>query len=56
MKALPAYIPEITKVEITEKIGTIQNELKKYRYDVILHIDKNSKNTICKKQNFNMQC
>lgn len=52
MQELPAYIPEITKVEIGEKIGTIENELKKYRYDVILHIDKNCKNTIYKKTKF----
>ena len=37
---LQAYIPEISTVEITEKIGTIENEFKKYRYDVMLHIDK----------------
>lgn len=37
---LQAYIPEISTVEITEKIGMIENEFKKYRYDVMLHIDK----------------
>ena len=52
MQELPAYIPEIAEVEITEKIGTIQNELKKYRYDVILHIDCNNKNTVYKKTKF----
>lgn len=52
MQELPAYIPEIAEVEITEKIGTIQNELKKYRYDVILHIDCNNKNTVNKKTKF----
>lgn len=52
MEELPAYIPEITEVEITEKIGIVQNELKKYRYDVILHIDRKNKNTSCKKTKF----
>ena len=37
---LQAYIPEIMTVEITEKIGMIENELKKYRYDVVIQIDK----------------
>lgn len=52
MQELPTYIPEITNVEITEKVGTIQNELKKYRYDAILHIDCNNKSTNCKKTKF----
>ena len=52
MQELPAYIPEIKNVEITEKFGIIQNELKKYRYDVILHIDCHNKSTNCKKTKF----
>lgn len=37
---LQAYIPMISAVEITDKTGTIENELNKYRYDVLLKIDK----------------
>lgn len=36
---------EISKIEITGKIHTIENELTKYRYDVILSIDKHK--TLC---------
>lgn len=39
---LQAYIPEISTVEITEKIGMIENELKKYRYDVVIKINKHN--------------
>ena len=46
IKELPAYIPEIVKVKITSKLGTIENELKKYRYDVILLIDKDNKHIV----------
>lgn len=37
---LPADYPEIAAVEISEKRGSIQNELTRYRYDVLLFIDK----------------
>lgn len=40
IEELPAYIPEIDSVIISEKEGKIENELKKYRYDAILKIDK----------------
>lgn len=43
IRELPAYIPEIVEVQITEKIGKIENELKKYRYDALLFVDKNNK-------------
>lgn len=46
IKELPAYIPEIIKVKITDKIGKIENELKKYRYDAILFIDKHNKSIV----------
>lgn len=39
---LTTIFPEIVNVEITDKIGTIQNELKKYRYDCIIIINKNN--------------
>ncbi|MFC2735059.1 MAG: AMP-binding protein, partial [Oribacterium sp.] len=37
---LPEDYPEIAAVEISEKRGSIQNELTRYRYDVLLFIDK----------------
>lgn len=43
IRELPVYVPEIRDIEITEKKGQIENELKKYRYDVVLHIDQNQK-------------
>jgi len=42
-KQLPDEIPEISAVEILHKRGTYDNELTKYRYDVILHLGKKSK-------------
>ncbi|EHJ52051.1 non-ribosomal peptide synthetase [Streptococcus macacae] len=44
-KLLKDKIPEIVNVDITPKIGEIDNELSKYRYDVILTIDKEQKDT-----------
>lgn len=52
MRELPAYIPEIIDVQITDKIGKIENEMKKYRYDVILLIDKIKKETNVKRTKF----
>lgn len=52
MMELPVYIPEIVNVQITRKIGTIENEMKKYRYDVILTVDKNNKKANAKKTKF----
>ncbi len=52
MKELPVYIPEIVDVQITGKFGTIENEMKKYRYDVILTVDKNNKKTNVKRSKF----
>ena len=39
-KELQVRIPQITCVEVTPKRGNINNELSKFRYDVILTIDK----------------
>lgn len=33
-------LPQIVKVEVSDKIATIENELTRYRYDVILHVSK----------------
>ncbi|MGB8192824.1 MAG: amino acid adenylation domain-containing protein, partial [Chitinophagaceae bacterium] len=38
--ALKKRYPEITEIEITRKIGSIQNELTRFRYDVLVCIDK----------------
>ncbi len=46
MKELPAYIPEIHNVEISDKSGYVDNELKKYRYDVLIQIDKTNKRKV----------
>lgn len=40
----------INKVEISEKIGDVENELTKYRYDVMLHVNK-----ICRSQKLKKQ-
>ena len=37
---LRAYYPSIGKVEHSDKVGTIENELTKFRYDTIIHVDK----------------
>ncbi len=39
-------IPEISGVEITEKIGKINNEINNFRYDVIMHVSKDGCNRI----------
>lgn len=39
-RELKDKVPQIKSVEITPKIGDIDNELSKYRYDVVLTIDK----------------
>ena len=31
---------DIVNVEVTKKIGTIDNEINKYRYDVMITVDK----------------
>jgi len=38
--ALIGHVPEISDVEILLKQGTSENELTKYRYDVVLHVGK----------------
>ena len=45
-KELQDRIPEIICVEITPKRGNFDNELSKYRYDVILSIDKGGKDMV----------
>lgn len=52
IKELPAYLPEIVNVKITKKQGRLENELKKYRYDVILHIDKKHNKTEIRRTKF----
>jgi amino acid adenylation domain-containing protein len=42
---------EIEKVEFTNKIYTIENELTKFRYDALLTINKNTKSPVNKKWN-----
>lgn len=39
---LPRRFPFIDRVEITDKIGSIENELKRYRFDVVLHVTRRS--------------
>ncbi len=41
--------PEIVEVQITPKLGKIPNELTKYRYDVLLKVNKKLKNKCVKK-------
>lgn len=42
--------PQIKDIVFSQKIGTIENELTKYRYDAILVIDKTNKNVKIHKQ------
>lgn len=37
--------PEVISIEITNKTGKVQNELTKYRYDVLIKIDKTKSNS-----------
>lgn len=37
---LQQAVPEIESVEISQKTGIIDNELKQYRYDVMIHVNK----------------
>lgn len=39
---LQARFPEIVKVERSAKLGTIENELTRYRYDVLLTVEKDA--------------
>jgi amino acid adenylation domain-containing protein/non-ribosomal peptide synthase protein (TIGR01720 family) len=39
-KLLQKNCPEIVEIEISDKLGKIENELTKFRYDVLLKIDK----------------
>nr|NIM13090.1 AMP-binding protein [Candidatus Aminicenantes bacterium]NIM84716.1 AMP-binding protein [Candidatus Aminicenantes bacterium]NIN19086.1 AMP-binding protein [Candidatus Aminicenantes bacterium]NIN42988.1 AMP-binding protein [Candidatus Aminicenantes bacterium]NIN85731.1 AMP-binding protein [Candidatus Aminicenantes bacterium] len=38
-----AEVPEISDVELTDKIFTIENELTRFRYDALIKVDKNKK-------------
>ncbi|MBE7383125.1 MAG: amino acid adenylation domain-containing protein [Leptolyngbya sp. SIO1E4] len=40
--ALKAHLPQISHVEIQLKRGRYQNELTRFRYDVVLHLGKNA--------------
>lgn len=40
--SLPEYIPEIKRATTSPKIFTIENELTKFRYDAILHVEKST--------------
>ncbi len=35
-------MPDIANIEVTNKIGVIDNEINKYRYDVMITVDKTS--------------
>lgn len=47
---LQQEFPEIAGVEISDKIATLENELTKFRFDAILHIDKNVRNQVQKEK------
>ncbi|UCH93274.1 MAG: AMP-binding protein, partial [Candidatus Aminicenantes bacterium] len=51
---LPADMPEISEVASSSKIYTIENELTKYRYDVLVTVDKTGKSrgSVRKKQKY----
>ncbi len=38
---LAIEIPGISRVEFSEKIYTVENELTKFRYDVLIHVERN---------------
>ncbi len=37
-------IPEINNIEITKKIGVQYNEINRFRYDVLIHVNKQNTN------------
>ncbi len=53
-KYLKNECDQIEKIEITKKIHTIENELTRFRYDVLIHINKRKKNVI--KPNNTVKC
>jgi amino acid adenylation domain-containing protein len=48
-------IPEIEKVEFSDKIHTIENELTNFRYDVFLSIDKTKRKITKRKRKYKYQ-
>lgn len=48
-ESLPFYFSEISSVKISKKTGKIENELTKYRYDVLIKIDKENNKKIGEK-------
>ncbi|NOQ27954.1 MAG: amino acid adenylation domain-containing protein [Bacteroidales bacterium] len=48
-------IPEIEKIEFSEKIYTIENELTRFRYDALINIDKTKKRSILKNRRHKYQ-
>lgn len=50
--SLPGYIKGISDIQISDKIGTISNELTRYRRDILIKINKKDYNTIGKQKEF----
>lgn len=43
VQGLSEIFPEITTIEVSDKLGNIKNELLKYRFDALLKVDKDGK-------------
>ncbi|RQH04066.1 non-ribosomal peptide synthetase [Okeania hirsuta] len=54
-QALKQYLPQISQVEIQLKRGRANNEITKFRYDVILHVEKEILSPSCSPQLLNWQ-
>ncbi len=53
-EALPSYFPYIKEVSITEKRGKVNNELKKYRQDILLIVKK--EHSVPKQKSYGKYC
>lgn len=43
VRRLSEIFPEITAMEVSDKIGNIENELLKYKFDALLKVNKGEK-------------
>ncbi len=51
-----AKYPEVVRIDVSSKLGKIPNELTKYRYDVLITIDKTKKTIHKSKKNRKILC
>ena len=54
-KDMANVFSDISRVIISDKLGTIRNEINAFRYDIILEIDKTNKKELCKNNLYKYQ-